>query len=341
MTTYVSEVDDEEKHEAPFERRNVSIKKGEDLKSLYQLNEELGRGKFGIVYACVENATKKSLAAKFIKTQRKEDRVDVQREVEIMQKLQHPRLLQLYDAFDDGQKEFVLILELISGGELFERVIDDDFVLTEKACTLFLRQICEGLAYMHYEAQVLHLDMKPENILCLTKTGNRIKIIDFGLARCYDPKKKLQVLFGTPEFVAPEVVNFDMVDPRTDMWSVGVITYVLLSGLSPFMGDNDAETMANVTKGRWDFEDESFDKVSAEAKDFVTQCLISQRDKRLDSKNALNHPWLAVKKETKADGALDKKKLKRFVIRRRWQKLFNAYLALKRMGATITFDNAK
>ncbi|OQR69579.1 myosin light chain kinase [Tropilaelaps mercedesae] len=337
MSVFVSEVDEDEKTEAPFERRNITIKKCDDLKALYNLSEELGRGKFGVVYACVENATGKSLAAKFIKTQRKEDRIDVQREVEIMQKLQHPRLLQLYDAFDDGLKEFVLILELIRGGELFERVIDDDFVLTEKACTVFLHQICEGLAYMHYEAQVLHLDMKPENILCLTKTGNRIKIIDFGLARCYDPKKKLQVLFGTPEFVAPEVVNFEMVDPRTDMWSVGVITYVLLSGLSPFMGDNDGETMANVTKAKWDFEDESFDKVTVDAKDFITRCLVKDREKRIDSKNALNHPWLLVKKpDANVDSALDKKKLKRFVIKRRWQKLFNTYIALRRMGATIT-----
>lgn len=114
----------------------------------------------------------------------------------------------------------------IEGGELFERVIDDDFILTEKSCTVFMRQICEGMEFIHSK-NILHLDMKPENILCLTKTGNRIKIIDFGLARKYDPDKKLQVLFGTPEFVAPEVVNFDRIGFGTDMWSIGVICYVL------------------------------------------------------------------------------------------------------------------
>lgn len=114
----------------------------------------------------------------------------------------------------------------INGGELFERVIDDEFTLTEKACTIFVKQICEGVAFIHSQ-NILHLDLKPENILCLTKTGNRIKIIDFGLARYYDPNKKLQVLFGTPEFAAPEVVNFDVIGYYTDMWSVGVICYVL------------------------------------------------------------------------------------------------------------------
>lgn len=99
-------------------------------------------------------------------------------------------------------------------------------MLTEKSCTVFMRQICEGIDFIHKE-RILHLDMKPENILCLTRTGNRIKIIDFGLARRFDPGKKLQVLFGTPEFVAPEVVNFDTIGFGTDMWSVGVICYVL------------------------------------------------------------------------------------------------------------------
>lgn len=114
----------------------------------------------------------------------------------------------------------------IEGGELFERVIDDDFILTEKIVTVYMRQICEGVEYMHSQ-NILHLDMKPENILCVTKTGNQIKLIDFGLARRYNPKEKLQILFGTPEFVAPEVVNFEKVTYKTDMWSVGVICYVL------------------------------------------------------------------------------------------------------------------
>lgn len=121
-------------------------------------------------------------------------------------------------------------------------------MLTERACVCFVKQILEGVSYMHHQ-QVIHLDLKvpnvetidqrreivngsdvfsqPENILCLTKTGNRIKIIDFGLARKFEPMKKLQVLFGTPEFVAPEVVGFEPIGYATDMWAVGVITYVL------------------------------------------------------------------------------------------------------------------
>jgi serine/threonine protein kinase len=160
-----------------------------------------------------------------------------------------------------------------------------------------MRQICEGIDFIHKE-RILHLDMKPENILCLTRTGNRIKIIDFGLARRFDPGKKLQVLFGTPEFVAPEVVNFDTIGFGTDMWSVGVICYVLLSGLSPFMGATDVETMANVTIAKYDFDDEAFVEISDNAKDFIRRLLHKDVNQRMSAEECLNHEWLKRKKTT-------------------------------------------
>ncbi|XP_071445543.1 uncharacterized protein [Hetaerina americana] len=277
--------------EPSFPYRDVEIRRGIDVTELYDMQTEIGRGKFGTVYRCSEKSTGLQLAAKYVATPRREDRRSVEREVDIMKKLQHPRLIQLYDAFDANGKAFWVILELIEGGELFERVIDDDFILTEKACTVFMRQICEGIEFVHRQS-ILHLDMKPENILCLTKTGNRIKIIDFGLARKFDPTKKLQVLFGTPEFVAPEVVNFDQIGYGTDMWSVGVICYVLLSGLSPFMGETDVETMANVTIAKYDFEDEAFSEITEDAKDFIKKLLVKDKELRMSAMQCLEHCWL-------------------------------------------------
>lgn len=277
-----------------FPYRDVQIKRNEDPKAEYTLQEEVGRGKFGTVYKCTEKTTGLCLAAKFISCPKKEDRRNVEREIEIMRMLQHPRLIQVYDAFENG-KVMCVVLELIEGGELFERVIDDDFILTEKACTIFMRQICEGVDFIHKQ-RILHLDMKPENILCLTKTGNRIKIIDFGLARKFDPNKKIQVLFGTPEFVAPEVVNFDPIGYGTDMWSVGVICYVLLSGLSPFMGHTDVETMANVTIAKYDFDDEAFQNISENAKDFIRKLVIKDLNQRMTAEECLQHEWLRKKK---------------------------------------------
>lgn len=319
--------------EPPFHPREVIVHSDNSIREFYDLHDELGRGKFGTVFRCKEKGSGKTLAAKFVTTTRTEDRKDVEREVEIMKSLQHPRLLQLYDAFDDGTKEMCLVLELIEGGELFERVIDEDFILTEKVCAIFMRQICEGVQFMHSKS-ILHLDMKPENILCLSRTGNRIKLIDFGLARKLEPRKKLQVLFGTPEFVAPEVVNFEQIGYGTDMWSVGVICYVLLSGLSPFMGDTDVQTMANVTMTEYDFEDESFDVISDNAKDFIRKLLVKEKEKRLTAAQCLNHIWL--QRQSKQEvREINKRKLKRYVIKRRWQKAVNAILALRRMGANL------
>ncbi|CAH0559538.1 unnamed protein product [Brassicogethes aeneus] len=277
-----------------FPYRDIQIRRNVDPKDDYELDSEIGRGKFGTVYKCKEKSTGLPLAAKFIGCPKKEDRRNVEREIDIMKALQHPRLIQVYDAFENG-KVMCVILELIEGGELFERVIDDDFILTEKSCTVFMRQICEGVEFIHKQ-KILHLDMKPENVLCLTKTGNRIKIIDFGLARRFDPDKKLQVLFGTPEFVAPEIVNFDAIGYGTDMWSVGVICYVLLSGLSPFMGHTDVETMANVTVAKYDFEEEAFAEITDTAKDFIEKLLVKDMTERMSASDCLKHQWLKRKK---------------------------------------------
>ncbi|RUS89977.1 hypothetical protein EGW08_002244 [Elysia chlorotica] len=323
--------------EAPFERRDVTVKSDRWVTDLYTVDSLLGKGKFGEVKKCQERDTGRQLAAKFIEVNGPQDRNDVLNELEIMKNLQHPRLLQLYDAFEIRDK-FCLVMELVNGGELFERVINDDFILTEKACVMFTRQICDGIAFMHTQ-NILHLDMKPENILCLTREGNRIKIIDFGLARKYNPKDDLRVLFGTPEFVAPEVVNFDPIAPATDMWSIGVVCYVLLSGLSPFMGESEQETLSNVTLAQWDFSAEEFDSISSEAKDFISKLLVKDPRKRMKSSECLEHQWLrrSVKREGHLpERSLSKKRLRKFVYRRKWQKAINAMLALKRMGVTLS-----
>ncbi|VDK87338.1 unnamed protein product [Dibothriocephalus latus] len=211
------------------------------------------------------------MAAKVIPIHSPEDTESVMNEVSIMNKLRHARLIQLYDVYTRPDK-ITLIMELITGGELFERIIDEHFELNEDKCVRFMTEILQGVDYMHSQ-KVLHLDLKPENILCLTRTGFRIKIIDFGLARELTDQE-LRVLFGTPEFVAPEVISYDPVSYASDMWSVGVICYVLLSGLSPFMGDNESETLSNIIRCVYSFEYSEFDDISKDAKDFIRKLLV-------------------------------------------------------------------
>ncbi|XP_071013743.1 myosin light chain kinase 3-like isoform X4 [Oncorhynchus clarkii lewisi] len=276
---------------APFEHRIVSAKQV-PMGSYYAVkpNAVLGGGRFGQVHKCAELSSGLILAAKLIKVKGMRERDEVKNEIGVMNQLNHVNLIQLYDAFE-SRTNLTLIMEYVDGGELFDRIVDENYQLTELDAIVFMRQICEGVQYLHQQ-YILHLDLKPENILCVNSTGNQIKIIDFGLARKYRPREKLKVNFGTPEFLAPEVVNYDFVSFPTDMWSVGVITYMLLSGLSPFLGDNDAETMNNILHANWDFDSEAFENVTEEAKDFVTRLLIPTKCSRLSATGCMKHAWL-------------------------------------------------
>ncbi|XP_034475796.1 myosin light chain kinase, smooth muscle [Drosophila innubila] len=287
---YIDDSEPEGVLEPAFPMRDVTINRNVDAHKLYDVLGEVGRGKFGTVYKCKEKTSGIQLAAKFVPIPKREDKRNVEREVEIMNSLQHHLIIQLYAAYE-YQKMMCVVLELIEGGELFDRVVDDEFVLTERVCRVFIRQVCEAMAFIHGNG-IIHLDLKPENILVLTQKGNRIKIIDFGLARKFDPDKRLRVLFGTPEFVAPEVVNFDCISYGTDMWSVGVICYVLISGLSPFMGENDIETMSNVTIAKYDFEDECFNGISPECLDFIAKLLVKDLSTRMTAADCVKHKWL-------------------------------------------------
>ncbi|NWY16065.1 MYLK2 kinase, partial [Aphelocoma coerulescens] len=317
---------------APFAHRTVTLRSA-SVSSQFSLNSKdiLGGGKFGEVHTCTEKETGLKLAAKVIRKQGAKDKEMVLLEIDVMNQLNHHNLIQLYDAIETP-REIILFMEFVEGGELFERIIDDDYHLTEVDCMVFVRQICEGIRFMHHMC-VLHLDLKPENILCVAATGHMVKIIDFGLARRYNPNEKLKVNFGTPEFLSPEVVNYEQVSYSTDMWSMGVITYMLLSGLSPFLGDDDTETLNNVLAANWYFDEETFESVSDEAKDFVSNLIIKDKSARMSADQCLQHPWLnnLAEKAKRCNRRLKSQVLlRKYVMRRRWKKNFIGVCAANR-----------
>uniref|UniRef100_A0A8C5RM46 Myosin light chain kinase 3 n=1 Tax=Laticauda laticaudata TaxID=8630 RepID=A0A8C5RM46_LATLA len=326
-------IDDSPPPPAPFEHRIVSIKQTE-LTTLYAVShdEVLGGGRFGQVHKCTEKSTGLCLAAKIIKVKLAKEREEVKNEINIMNQLSHVNLIQLYDAFE-SKNNLTLIMEYVDGGELFDRIIDENYNLTELDAILFTKQICEGIYYLHQQ-YILHLDLKPENILCVSHSGNQIKIIDFGLARRYKPCEKLKVNFGTPEFLAPEVVNYDFVSFPTDMWSVGIIVYMLVSGLSPFLGETDAETMNYIINCNWDFDAEAFEQVSEEAKDFVSRLLIKEKSGRISAANCLKHEWLT-NLSTKAKRSKVRLKsqmlLQKYMAQKKWKKHFHVVTAANRL----------
>ncbi|XP_069765968.1 myosin light chain kinase 3 isoform X4 [Narcine bancroftii] len=225
------------------------------------------------------------------------------------------------------------VLGGIEGGELFDRIIDENYNLTEMDTILFVRQICEGLQYMH-QMYILHLDLKPENILCVNREANQVKIIDFGLARRYKPREKLKINFGTPEFLAPEVVNYDFVSFPTDMWSLGVIAYMLLSGLSPFLGEDDNETLNNILACKWDLDDAEFENVSEDAKEFISKLLIKEKSGRISATQCLKQPWLNNIAEKAKQCKVRLKSqilLQKYMVRRLWKKNYYAVTAANRL----------
>ncbi|KAM4833602.1 myosin light chain kinase 3 [Thomomys bottae] len=326
-------LDDSPAPPAPFEHRLVSVKET-SISAGYTVcqHEVLGGGRFGQVHRCTERSTGLPLAAKIIKVKSAKDREDVKNEISIMNQLSHVNLIQLYDAFE-SKNNFTLIMEYVDGGELFDRITDEKYHLTELDVVLFTKQICEGVHFLH-QHYILHLDLKPENILCVNQTGHQIKIIDFGLARRYKPREKLKVNFGTPEFLAPEVVNYEFVSFPTDMWSVGVITYMLLSGLSPFLGETDTETMNFIVNCSWDFDVDTFEGLSEEAKDFVSRLLVKEKSCRMSATQCLKHEWLnnLTAKASKFKVRLKSQLLlQKYMAQRKWKKHFYVVTAANRL----------
>ncbi|XP_006869427.1 PREDICTED: myosin light chain kinase, smooth muscle isoform X2 [Chrysochloris asiatica] len=219
------EVSDDDEKEPVVDYRTVTVNMEQKVSDFYDIEERLGSGKFGQVFRLVEKKTGKIWAGKFFKAYSAKEKENIRQEIGIMNCLHHPKLVQCVDAFEE-KANIVMVLEIVSGGELFERIIDEDFELTERECIKYMKQISEGVEYIHKQG-IVHLDLKPENIMCVNKTGTRIKLIDFGLARRLENAGSLKVLFGTPEFVAPEVINYEPIGYATDMWSIGVICYIL------------------------------------------------------------------------------------------------------------------
>nr|XP_046186761.1 myosin light chain kinase, smooth muscle-like [Oncorhynchus gorbuscha] len=334
----MEQIAEPQEEESPRTYEDVTIDSTHKVTDHYNVLEKLGVGKFGQVFKLTHKETGRVCAGKFYKGRRAKEREAARKEIELMNYLHHPKLVQCLGAYD-LKPEMVMVMEFIAGGELFERIVDDSFVHTEPASVHYMQQIVEGMGYMHQQ-NIIHLDLKPENIVCVDHTGTRIKIIDFGLASKLDPSTPLKVMHGTPEFVAPEVIGYEPVSLATDMWSIGVICYILLSGESPFQGNSEAETLALVTGAQWEFDEESFEEITDQAKDFISSLLNKEPRRRISCEEALVHSWIAepISADPRTTKCLSKEKMKRYLAKQKWKKTGKALLALKRMALLSKAD---
>ncbi|MCI4384923.1 hypothetical protein PGIGA_G00044390 [Pangasianodon gigas] len=265
----------------------------EPFKTNYDLvGKELGRGKFAVVKKCVEKATQKEYAAKFLRKRRKgEDcRADILNEIAVLEAAKaNPYVVGLHEVYETST-EIILVLEYAAGGEIFNQcVADNDEAFTEKDVIRLARQILTGVAFLHRNS-VVHLDLKPQNILLTSAQPlGDIRIVDFGLSRHVDNTAEVREILGTPEYVAPEILSYEPISTATDMWSIGVLTYVMLTGESPFLGEETQETYLNISQCNVDYPQ---DRISSLAEDFIKSLLQVEPRNRSTADECLRHPWL-------------------------------------------------
>ncbi|PKA62864.1 CDPK-related kinase 1 [Apostasia shenzhenica] len=265
--------------------------------SKYELGEEVGRGHFG--YTCSARAKKgemkgEEVAVKVIPKAKMTTAIaieDVRREVRIMSSLTgHMNLVQFYGAYEDDDNVYI-VMELCKGGELLDRILSRGGKYSEQDAKIVMIQILNITAFCHLQG-VVHRDLKPENFLFTSKDENAtLKAIDFGLSDFVKPDERLNDIVGSAYYVAPEILHRSY-GTEADMWSIGVIAYILLCGSRPFWARTESGIFRAVLKAEPSFDETPWPSLSAEAKDFVKGLLNKDYRKRMTAVQALSHPWV-------------------------------------------------
>ncbi|XP_074154758.1 striated muscle preferentially expressed protein kinase isoform X3 [Sminthopsis crassicaudata] len=287
--------------------------RGRRLSDFYDIHQEIGRGAFSYLRRVVERSSGLEFAAKFIPSQAK-PKASARREAGLLSRLQHDCVIYFHEAFE-RRRGLVIVTELCTE-ELLERMARKPTVCESEIRT-YVRQVLEGLAYLH-QSHVLHLDIKPENLLVCDGAGGseQVRICDFGNAQELTPDEPQYCQYGTPEFVGPEIVNQTPVSGVTDVWPVGVVAFLCLTGISPFVGENDRTTLMNIHNYNVAFEETTFLSLSREARGFLIKVLVQDR-LRPTAEETLEHPWF---KATEKGADISTDHLKLFLSRRRWQR---------------------
>ncbi|XP_052175796.1 calcium-dependent protein kinase 32 [Diospyros lotus] len=296
---------------------------GHEIEDKYELGGELGRGEFGVTYLCTDKSSGEVFACKSILKKKLRTRVDIEdvrREVQIMKHLpQHPNIVSLKETYEDDNAVH-LVMELCEGGELFDRIVARGHY-TERAAAAVTRTIVEVIQTCHKHG-VMHRDLKPENFLFANKKETAaLKAIDFGLSVFFKPGERFDEIVGSPYYMAPEVLRRNY-GPEVDVWSAGVILYILLCGVPPFWAETEQGVAQAIIRSVVDFKRDPWPKVSDNAKDLVKKMLNPDSKQRLTAQQVLDHPWLqnAKKAPNVSLGETVKSRLKQFSVMNKLKK---------------------
>uniref|UniRef100_A0A3Q1HSR7 Calcium/calmodulin-dependent protein kinase type IV n=1 Tax=Anabas testudineus TaxID=64144 RepID=A0A3Q1HSR7_ANATE len=283
-------------------------------------------GATSVVYRCEEKQTQKRYAVKVLK--KTIDKKIVRTEIGVLLRLSHPNIIQLKEIFETDT-DIALVLELVTGGELFDRIVERGYY-SERDAAHVIKQILEAVAYLH-ENGVVHRDLKPENLLYADLSLDApLKIADFGLSKIIDDQVTMKTVCGTPGYCAPEILRGNAYGPEVDMWSVGVILYILLCGFDRILNCD------------YEFVSPWWDEVSLNAKDLVSKLIVLDPHKRLSVQEALQHPWVLGKAARFSHMDTTQRKLQEFNARRKLKAAMKAVVATSRMheGSSMQQDPA-
>jgi len=259
---------------------------------------------------------------------------DMAQELAIMAEVRHRHVVNFKEVFD-CESTYNVVLEHIDGGELFDRIIQLHHFSEKEGARLF-KQLLEAVAHLH-DKGICHRDLKPENLLLSSRSEDAIvKVADFGFAANCKVQSEMTALVGTPPYMACELVFLRHQEDggytiQVDMWSLGVILYILISGIHPFQLDDEEEMLCNIENCHWGWVGDAWKSISKEAKDLVSRLLEPDPKKRLTAKQALEHPWLSIN----VDDKIDTEELRRFQARRKLKGAIRAVAAINRMKATL------
>uniref|UniRef100_A0A1L8DKQ5 non-specific serine/threonine protein kinase n=1 Tax=Nyssomyia neivai TaxID=330878 RepID=A0A1L8DKQ5_9DIPT len=276
------------------EERLQGLIVNENINEIYDVEQTpFARGKFAAVRKAVHKKNGVSFAAKFLRRMRRaqSQEKDICHEIAVLMLCSDSEHIVKLHSVHETKSEIALILELATGGEL-QAILDNVGELTESQARTCMREILRALQYLHKKC-IAHLDLKPQNILlCGDKVEDGLKLCDFGISRVVEEGGKIRDILGTPDYVAPEVIQYEPLCLKTDIWSVGVLAYVLLTGCSPFGGDTKQETFLNISQCNLTFPEELFEGVSLEAIDFIRSALKIEPIDRMSASQCLEHKWL-------------------------------------------------
>lgn len=272
----------------------------DDPNKFYDIKDQvLGVGNFSTVKLGIQKKTGKRCALKIVdKTLVTNKPNMLKNEVDILLRVDHPNIIHLVDLFDQP-KALYLVMELVTGGELFDKIVEREQYSEEDAAGV-MKQLFDSIKYLH-GIGIVHRDLKPENLLLANDADDApVKLADFGLSKIYTEDMMLSTACGTPGYVAPEILEAKPYTKAVDLWSCGVIMYILLCGYPPFYNESEAVLFENIMSGKFEFHKPYWDNISDSAKDLIKHLLVVDPDERYDADQALEHPWIKREKDKAA-----------------------------------------